>query len=101
ALFHGKERFFFQIARDGDHERVENLRTAFDKVEMAVGDGIERARVDRHCGFDWVERHFKNYSNLENCALRRQRSARRAIARPIMRLVVDGASRAKMAILGA
>ena len=43
----GQQRRLARVGEDGDDDPVEDVRGAPDDVEVAVGDRVERARVDR------------------------------------------------------
>ena len=43
----GEQRRLARVREDADDDRVEDDRGAADDVEVAVGDRVERARVDR------------------------------------------------------
>jgi hypothetical protein len=53
-LLHGEERIFLRVEQQGDDQAVEEARGPLDEVEVAVGDRVERPRVDggdfRHRG---------------------------------------------------
>ena len=51
ALLEREQRPFLARLRDRDDDLVHQLRGARDDVEVTVGDGIERARID-------CRRHF-------------------------------------------
>src|ERR1041385_1613833 len=66
----------FRVARDRDDDPVEDAKRALNQVDVTVGDGIERARIDR----DFRLRHSLLLPPL-SAAVKRQR--RIAVAPPV------------------
>ena len=45
-LLEGKEELLFRVRQDGHDDAVEDFQPAVDQIQMAVGDGVKRARID-------------------------------------------------------
>src|SRR5262249_39550986 len=63
AFRNAEERFLADVLQHGDDQNVEHLFTALDQVEVAVGYGVKRARIDGDGRFHLDRSNKQNFNS--------------------------------------